>query len=388
MKATVIVAAAGRGQRMKEQVNKQYLPLAGKPVLYYSLAACLASGCFEQVVVVVTPGEEELLRRDVLLPYFPDANIYVVTGGKERQDSVWAGLLAVSAGSDFVCVHDGARPLATPELFNLSLETATRLGTAVAAVPVKDTIKRVDEFRKVVETPPRKNLWAVQTPQTFRRDWFEDAYKRARHDDFYATDDAALLEHYGYSVHIFQSEYSNLKVTTPEDLVLAESLLGRKPMRIGTGFDVHRLVEDRQLIVGGVTIPYSLGLLGHSDADVLLHAIMDAMLGALALGDIGKHFPDTDPRYKGISSLGLLIEVNGLCNREGYTVGNVDTIIIAEKPKFAPYIDEMRANISRTLNITADRVAVKATTTEGLGFCGRGEGIAAQASVILTRGQA
>jgi 2-C-methyl-D-erythritol 4-phosphate cytidylyltransferase len=228
MKATVIVAAAGRGQRMKEKVNKQYLPLAGKPVLYYSLAACLASGRFEQIVVVVTPGEEELLRRDVLLPYFPDTNICVVGGGKERQDSVWEGLLAVNADSDLICVHDGARPLVTPELLNRSLETATRLGTAVAAVPVKDTIKQVDESRKVVETPPRHSLWAVQTPQTFRRDWLEDAYKRARHDSFYATDDAALLEHYGYPVHIFPSEYSNLKVTTPDDLVLAEALLGRE----------------------------------------------------------------------------------------------------------------------------------------------------------------
>ncbi|MBS4031718.1 MAG: 2-C-methyl-D-erythritol 2,4-cyclodiphosphate synthase [Clostridiales bacterium] len=158
-------------------------------------------------------------------------------------------------------------------------------------------------------------------------------------------------------------------------------------MRIGTGFDVHRLVEDRKFILGGVTIPYSLGLLGHSDADVLLHAIMDAMLGALALGDIGKHFPDTDPCYKGASSLHLLGEVNSLCNREGYSVGNADTVIIAEKPKLAPYIEEMRVNIARTLSITADRVSVKATTTEGLGFCGRGEGIAAQATVILTRGQ-
>lgn len=158
-------------------------------------------------------------------------------------------------------------------------------------------------------------------------------------------------------------------------------------MRIGTGFDVHRLVEDRRLILGGVTIPYSLGLLGHSDADALLHAVMDAMLGALALGDIGKHFPDTDPRYKGISSLSLLKEVNGLCNREGYSVGNVDTIIIAEKPKLAPHIDAMRKNIALTLNIPESKVGVKATTTEGLGFCGRGEGIAAQASVILTRGQ-
>ncbi|MBS4031719.1 MAG: 2-C-methyl-D-erythritol 4-phosphate cytidylyltransferase [Clostridiales bacterium] len=227
MKATVIVVAAGRGQRMKENVNKQYLPLAGKPVLYYSLAACLASGCFEQIVAVVTPGEEELFRRDVLLPYFPDTNIFIVNGGKERQDSVWEGLLTVTASSDFVCIHDGARPLATPELFNRSLETAARLGAAVAAVPVKDTIKRVDESCKVLETPSRQSLWAVQTPQTFRRDWLEDTYKRARNDSFYATDDAALLEHYGYPVHIFQSEYSNLKVTTPDDLVFAESLLGR-----------------------------------------------------------------------------------------------------------------------------------------------------------------
>lgn len=228
MKAAVIVVAAGRGQRMKAKLNKQYLPLAGKPVLYYSLAACLASGCFKQIVAVVTPGEEEIFRRDVLLPYFPDKRICVVGGGNERQDSVWQGLSAVPDEMDFICVHDGARPLASVELFARTLEKGIELGTAVAAVPVKDTIKRVDKFYKVVETPPRESLWAVQTPQVFRRDWLVSAYRRAMHEGFYATDDAALLEHYGYPVHIVSSDYSNLKVTTPDDLILAEVLLGRE----------------------------------------------------------------------------------------------------------------------------------------------------------------
>ncbi len=228
MKAAVIVVAAGRGQRMKAKLNKQYLPLAGKPVLYYSLTACLALGCFNQIVAVVTPGEEEIFRRDVLLPYFPDKNIYVIGGGNERQDSVWQGLSAMPEDLDFVCVHDGARPLASVELFARTLDKAVELGAAVAAVPVKDTIKRVDKFGRIVETPPRESLWAVQTPQIFRRDWLVGSYRRAINEGFYATDDAALLEHYGHPVHIVSADYSNLKVTTPEDLILAEVLLGRE----------------------------------------------------------------------------------------------------------------------------------------------------------------
>lgn len=213
---------------MKNQLNKQYLKLAGKPVVSYSLAAALAANCFTQIVVVVTPGEEELFRRDVLLPFFPEQELHVVTGGKERQDSVSNGLAVLVEKVTYVCVHDGARPLAEAALFARCLKVAQARGAAIAAVRVKDTIKVVDDKGQVLTTPPREQLWAVQTPQFFRRDWLELAHQRAKEEGFQGTDDASLLEHYGYPVQIIQASYENIKVTTPEDLLLAEAVLGRR----------------------------------------------------------------------------------------------------------------------------------------------------------------
>lgn len=228
MKATVIVPAAGRGRRMGEEVNKQYLQLQSKPVLAYTLSACFAAKCFQTVIVVVTPGEEEIFHRDVLLPWFPTQDIMVISGGKERQDSIYNALNAVPLDTEFVCIHDGARPLIKPALFQRCLETAMKHGAAIAAVPVKDTIKVTNDEGIVTETPPRQTLWSVQTPQVFRRDWLQDVYKRAYQDNYYATDDAGLLERYGYSVRVIMGDYENLKVTTPEDLLLVAALLGRR----------------------------------------------------------------------------------------------------------------------------------------------------------------
>ncbi len=228
MESTVILVAAGRGLRMQEQINKQYLALNGHPVLYHSLAACVDADCFTQFIVVVTPGEETLFRREVLLPFFPDLKLQVVTGGKERQDSVYNGLQAVADSCEYVCVHDGARPLARPLLFNRTLQAAAGKGAAIVAVPVKDTIKRVGAAKNVLGTPPRENLWSVQTPQCFLRDWLQDAYDRAVKDIFYATDDASLLEHYGYPVQVVEGDFQNIKITTPDDLIIAEALLGRR----------------------------------------------------------------------------------------------------------------------------------------------------------------
>lgn len=310
MNVAAIIPAAGQGRRMKEKINKQYLQLDRRPILSHTLKACLDSAAFSQIIVVVTPGEEELFRRDVLLPWFPHSNIIIATGGKERQNSVRNALAVLEDEIEYVCVHDGVRPLADVPLILNCLEKAKEHGAVIAAVPVKDTIKQVDSNGQVLSTPDRQTLWAVQTPQVFRRDWLESAHQQAQKEGLQATDDAALLEHYGHPVFVVCGSYANLKVTTPEDLILAHALMGRvEEMRIGTGYDVHRLVADRPLILGGVTIPYEIGLLGHSDADVLVHAIMDAMLGALALGDLGKHFPDTDPVYKGISSRKLLQHV-------------------------------------------------------------------------------
>lgn len=225
MNAALIVVAAGRSSRMGKQVNKLYLDLNGKPLLYYTLRACLASGCFGQFIIVVSPGEEELFRREILLPGFTGFDPVIAAGGSERQDSVFNGLQAVDPLCRIVCVHDGARPLARPPLFDRVLQEAARKGAALAAVPVKDTVKRVNEDGVVVETPSRNSLWLAQTPQAFRRDWLLDAYRRAAAENFCATDDAALLERYGYAVHVVEGDYSNLKITTPEDLIIAGSLL-------------------------------------------------------------------------------------------------------------------------------------------------------------------
>lgn len=227
MKAAVIVPAAGRGLRMGESVNKQYIPLQNKPVLAHALTACIASQCFSDIIVVVTPGEEEIFRRDVLLRWFAQSPITVVTGGKERQDSVYNGLQYLPRDTDLVCIHDGARPMTRPTLFSRCLSGAETHGAAIAAVAVKDTIK-IAEDGFVVETPRRDTLWAVQTPQAFRLGILMDAHQRAKQEGFYSTDDAALLEHYGYPICVIEGDYENIKVTTPEDMVLAEAFLRRR----------------------------------------------------------------------------------------------------------------------------------------------------------------
>lgn len=228
MRTALIVAAAGRGARMGEKINKLYLPLGGRPLLWRTLATCLAAGCFEQRIVVVAPGEEELLRREVLWPYFPGQPVIVVTGGEERQDSVYAGLLATDRACDLVCIHDGARPLVHTELVVRAVQLAAEQGSAVAAVPLKDTVKRTDNSGMVLETLPRHQLRLVQTPQVFRRDWLLTAYSCARAEGLVATDDAALVERCGYPVRLVTGDYENIKVTTPEDLALAEIILGRR----------------------------------------------------------------------------------------------------------------------------------------------------------------
>jgi len=292
-------------------------------------------------------------------------------GGKERQDSVGEALrrLAEVSSFDYVMIHDGARPYVTDKVIEDSLAAAVRHGAAVAAVPVKDTI------RQGGITLERKNLFSVQTPQTFERRIIIEAYERACSDGYMGTDDGSLVERLGRQVALSPGDYANIKITTKEDLPMK--------YRAGTGYDVHRLEAGRPLILGGVSVPYDKGLLGHSDADVLVHAVMDALLGAAALGDIGRHFPDTDPRYKGISSIKLLVYVGNLLRESGYAVGSIDATVIAEKPKIAAYIDEMRANIAEALRVDIQNVSIKATTTEGLGFTGRGEGIAAQAAVMI-----
>ena len=292
-----------------------------------------------------------------------------------------------------VAVHDAARPFVSQSVIADTIAAAARCGAAAPAVPVKDTIKQakggngktVPEGCMVENTPDRSTLYAVQTPQCFDRAAYLAALEELDEEKArLVTDDCSLFELTGRTVQLTQGDYANLKITTREDLPRTEQKEGTA-MRIGHGYDVHRLVEGRKLIMGGVTIPYEKGLLGHSDADVLLHAVSDALLGAAALGDIGKHFPDTDPRYEGADSLMLLREVGRLLDETGYTVGNIDATVLCQAPKLAPHIPAMRQNIANALGLALDDVSVKATTEEHLGFTGEGLGIAAHAVALIEK---
>lgn len=389
MNAAVIVAA-GRGTRMGLERNKVLAPLCGEPVIARTVRAFERTGWFDGGIVVVT-GACDLCEMKRILA---DAGLHaqVVLGGADRQESVCRGLAATNPEAKYVAIHDGARPLVTAEVIARTLESAKKYGSGVAAVPLKDTVKRVNEGGVVVDTPPRDALRAVQTPQTFEAELIRRAHAAYALGER-ATDDAALAERMGVKVRLTEGDVENIKLTTPEDMLLARQVILRregqkeeKPMvRIGHGYDVHRLTEDRKLILCGVEIPYTLGLLGHSDADVALHALMDALLGAAALGDIGKLFPDSADEFAGISSLELLRRVKLHLAAAGYDVVNIDATILAQAPKLAPYREQMRANIARELQIDVSRVSVKATTEEHLGFTGSGEGMAAHAIALLER---
>ena len=386
LSAAVIIAAAGSSSRMGTGVDKQFVILAGKPVLWHTINVFKQLPQIHQILVTVSPGNAERVAA-LLQQTLADIPWQIVPGGAERQDSVRNALQLVSPSVELVLVHDGARPFVEPECVLKSMQAAAETGAAVVAVPVKDTIKLADAAGGVKQTLDRSSLWQVQTPQTFRRELLLKAHEQAAAAGVVATDDAALVEWAGGSVSLVRGSYYNFKVTTPEDLVLAEAVAaersGRRMQRVGFGYDVHQFVAGRPLMLGGVEVPHDRGLEGHSDADVLLHAIADALLGAAGLGDIGKHFPDTDSRYKGISSLVLLREVCRKLSETGYRTHNLDAVIAAQEPKLAPYIARMNEAIAVALDIPVAQVNVKATTTEHLGFVGRKEGIAAQAVVMI-----
>jgi len=383
---TAIVVAAGKGTRFGGDLPKQFLKIGGETVLEKAVAAFEAHPAVDQIAVV-TGGDfvmlcEELCRRFAKVRK-------ILTGGAQRQDSVYEGLKTVTDG--LVLVHDGARPFVTGDVIDRVLEGAYNQGACVPCVPVKDTVRQVLAIGREAgqeAVPPgrssrtldRSALFSVQTPQGFEVCLLKEAFAKAFEEGFSGTDDAGLVERLGHPVALAEGDYANIKITTREDLPEEDK---KMDMRVGCGYDVHQLVEGRRLILGGVDIPHTKGLLGHSDADVLIHALMDAILGAAAMGDIGKHFPDSDQQYKGISSMKLLEHVKRLISDEGYKVGNVDVTVMAQKPKIASYILQMRTNIAETLGIEIERVNVKGTTTEKLGFVGREEGIAAEAVCIL-----
>lgn len=397
MTVKAVIAAAGSGRRMGAEENKLFLPLDGRPLLAHTLAAFEAAGVVEGIVVVLR--EEDVPRGRALTAAAGFRKVEaLVPGGAERQDSVGSGLAALGGGVDVVVVHDGARPLVSPALLEATAEAARRAGAALAAVPVKDTIKVVDPGGVVTSTPDRRALWAAQTPQAFRTDLLREAFAWAAANGVRGTDEASLVELYGHPVRVVPGEEENLKITTPLDLRIAAALLARSEaapaapaplgaiggQRVGFGYDVHPLVPGRRLVLGGVEIPHETGLAGHSDADAVAHAIIDALLGAAGEGDIGRWFPDSDERHRDADSLVLLAAVARELRRAGWRVGNVDVTVVAERPRLAPFVDTMRERLAAALAAPAGRVNVKATTTEGLGFAGRREGIAAYAVALLT----
>lgn len=377
-----ILAAGGSGVRAG--VAKQWLAIAGETVLRRSARALAGCEAVDEVVAVVPPGDEARAEAELAGLGKP---VRVVAGGAARADSVRNGL-AAAAGAAVVLVHDAARPFASPGLAARVAEAAARDGAALAAVPATDTVKRAAAGAappRVEETLDRRTLWLAQTPQGFRLDLLLSAYDRAGDEASAATDECSLVERMGAAVTLVPGEVGNFKITAPEDLERARAVL-EAPVAIGVGYDTHRFAPGRRLVLGGVEIEgEGDGLLGHSDADVCAHAIGDAILGAAGLGDLGRHFPDTDPRWKGVSSLALLREIRALAAAGGWRVGNCDVTLAARRPKIAPHGEAMRARLAEALGVAPALVNVKATTGEGMGFVGRGEGIAAHAVALLVR---
>ncbi len=386
-----IIPAGGAGTRMGRRRPKQYLELAGEPILIHTLRAFAGTEAVDGIIVVVP--EEWLLQTQKLVAASGLPKIMkIVAGGVRRQDSVACGLAEVPSETVFVLVHDGARPLITPSLIANCLDAAEEHGAAMAALPVSDTLKLVGDGRVIEATVDRASLYGAQTPQVMRASVLRRAFQAAEEVGFTGTDEASFLEGIGAEMVVVDGDEENIKVTRPGDLLLAETILARRgeqmhnAIRVGHGFDAHRLVEGRDLILGGVKIPYSTGLLGHSDADVLTHALCDGLLGAAGLGDIGVHFPDSDGTYKGVSSIKLLSHVVELLKDRGFTLQNADITVVAQAPKLSPYWQDMQGNLARACKVSEDAFNLKGTTTEKMGYTGRGEGISAHAVVLIKRG--
>ncbi len=379
MYVTAIIAAGGRGERFGAGRPKQLLSIGGQPILERSVNAFLQHDAIGDVVVAL-PADIANAPPSYLIN--TSKPLQIVSGGARRRDSVASAFRVVSERCDVVVVHDAARPFASRDLISRTIAAAAESGAALAALESRDTVKQVHD-RVVQRTLDRRSIFLAQTPQAFRRSVLRDALGL----DADATDEAALAEQAGHRVVVVEGEASNIKITTPADVAIAEAIgAAARPARTGRaglGYDLHRLVEGRPLILGGVTIPFERGLAGHSDADAVCHAVTDAILGAAGAGDIGRHFPDIDPQWKGASSLELLRRAVAIVKGRGLVVGNVDATVLVERPKLAPYIDSMCSTMAAAIGISADRVSIKAKTNEGVGAIGRGEAIAVHAVAMV-----
>ncbi len=385
MHVAVIIAAGGRGTRLGADRPKQWLAIGGRSILAHSVAAFDGHPRVGEIVIVVPAGAADgsLAIPETRLPR------RVVGGGLTRQASVANGLAAVSAGADVVLVHDAARPFVTAAVIDRTIDAAWETGAAVPAVPVHDTVKQAvlrDGAPVVAATLARETIFLAQTPQGFRRDVLAAAVASAR-DGVVGTDESMLAEQTGFPVRLVPGDEANVKITTAEDLERARARVAppAPAIRVGTGYDLHRLVAGRPLILGGVRIPFDRGLAGHSDADVVSHAVTDALLGAAGLGDIGRLFPDDDARWKDADSLGLLASAYARVRGAGWVAVNLDVVVIAERPKIAPHAAAIRAALARTLQMPEEAISVKGKTNEGVDATGRGEAMAVHAVALVAR---
>jgi 2-C-methyl-D-erythritol 4-phosphate cytidylyltransferase/2-C-methyl-D-erythritol 2,4-cyclodiphosphate synthase len=385
MHVTAIIAAAGEGRRLGAALPKQLLDIGGRTILERSVAAFADHDRVDEVIVVL-PAALAAAPPEWLAASRPAPRLRIVAGGERRQDSVANAFDRVAAHADVVLVHDAARPFVSTELISRAIDAAVEHGAAIVALPARDTVKRVEAsggHPVITGTIPRDTVYLAQTPQAFRRDVLRAAVALGR-SGVDATDEAMLAEQAGHRVHVVEGDPANVKITTSGDLEAARQRLrpaGRG--RVGTGYDLHRLVEGRPLIIGGVTIPCDRGALGHSDADVVCHAVIDAVLGAACAGNVGQHYPDTDPRWKDASSITLLRDAMAHVTGQGLAVENVDVTVVLERPKIAPFILEIRTRLAEALGIDVARVSVKGKTNEGVDAVGRGEAIAAHSVALL-----
>ncbi len=359
--------------------------LAGRSILQRSTDAFLRCDVIDSIVVALP---HELAAAPPAYLRSASKPLFVVEGGERRQDSVRRAFDRVEPETEVAVIHDAARPLVSDAVIRRTVAAAFATGAAIAAVPVRDTVKRAGNNRTIVETLPREQIYLAQTPQAFRIEVLRDALAMAGD----ATDEAALAEQAGHAVQLVDGDPRNMKITTADDLEIAERLIrgaaDRAPgagLRVGNGYDLHTLAAGRPLILGGVTIPFDKGLLGHSDADVICHAVTDAILGAAGAGDIGRHFPDTDPAWKGADSIELLRRAANVVAAAGFSVVNVDVVVIAQRPRLAPHVDAIRARLADALGCDAGQVSVKGKTNEGVDSIGAGESIAAHAVALLAR---
>lgn len=364
---------------------KQFLLLGGRPMVDLAISALAASPHIDGILLVLPSSIPEEAKD----AYRGRAKMLgVIDGGEERQDSVENALAAVPADAGIILVHDVVRPFVSLDLLERCVAMAKEHGAVVPVVPVRDTVKEWDRAKRSLATVDRSLLFRAQTPQAFRAGVLREAYQKAKEEGRRGTDDASLVEKAGYPVTPIPGEEANLKITVPEDLRMAKGLLGEAPdFRIGIGGDAHRLVEGRELWLGGVRVDYPKGLLGHSDGDVLLHAIADAIYGAISDGDIGHHFPPDLEETRGMESRMILAHAGGRMTEKGFSIVGLDAVVVCEEPRIAPLAPKIRASIANILSVPAERVNLKGKTTEGMGFEGKKEGISAWA-VALLRGTA